>query len=116
MRCPSCNHQNPADANFCVECGGDLLPTCPGCGTANPAGAKFCKQCRASLAPASPAASASTAATISPPLPPQAAAPIPSAFAGGRYTVRRFLGEGAKKRVYLAHDAKLDREVAFALI
>ena len=45
-----------------------------------------------------------------------AAPALPSAFGGGRYTVRSFLGEGAKKRVYLAHDAKLDREVAFALI
>ena len=34
----------------------------------------------------------------------------------GRYQVQRFLGEGAKKRVYLAHDTKLDRDVAFALI
>ena len=28
----------------------------------------------------------------------------------------RFLGEGGKKRVYLAHDTLLDRDVAFALI
>ena len=28
----------------------------------------------------------------------------------------KFLGEGGKKRVYLAHDAQLDRDVAFALI
>src|SRR5207244_3498288 len=34
----------------------------------------------------------------------------------GRYEVRRFLGEGGKKRVYLAHDTLLDRDVAFALI
>ena len=40
----------------------------------------------------------------------------PSAFANGRYVVRRFLGEGGKKRVYLAHDSLLDRDVAFALI
>ena len=37
-------------------------------------------------------------------------------FAGGRYRVERFLGEGAHKRVYLAHDVTLDRGVAFALI
>ena len=46
-----------------------------------------------------------------------AAAPDqPASFANGRYQVQRFLGEGGKKRVYLAHDATLDREVAFALI
>jgi class 3 adenylate cyclase len=30
--------------------------------------------------------------------------------------VRRFLGEGSRKRVYLAYDSRLDREVAIALI
>jgi len=40
----------------------------------------------------------------------------PSSFANGRYQVQRFLGEGGKKKVYLAHDTTLDREVAFALI
>ncbi|HTE84213.1 MAG TPA: serine/threonine-protein kinase, partial [Dehalococcoidia bacterium] len=41
---------------------------------------------------------------------------LPASFANGRYTVKRFLGEGGKKRVYLAHDTTLDRDVAFALI
>ncbi len=40
----------------------------------------------------------------------------PAAFVNGRYEVERFLGEGGKKRVYLAHDNLLDRDVAFALI
>jgi len=40
----------------------------------------------------------------------------PSSFADGRYQVQRFLGEGGKKKVYLAHDTTLDRDVAFALI
>jgi len=40
----------------------------------------------------------------------------PTSFANGRYQVKRFLGEGGKKKVYLAHDTLLDREVAFALI
>ncbi|MFQ6028925.1 MAG: serine/threonine-protein kinase PknK, partial [Dehalococcoidia bacterium] len=50
---------------------------------------------------------------------PSAAAPPtdqPTSFANGRYAVRRFLGEGGKKKVYLAHDSLLDRDVAFALI
>jgi tetratricopeptide (TPR) repeat protein len=40
----------------------------------------------------------------------------PTSFGGGRYEVRRFLGEGGKKRVFLAYDTRLDRDVAFALI
>ena len=34
----------------------------------------------------------------------------------GRYEVARLLGEGRRKRVYLAFDKRLDREVAIALI
>ncbi len=40
----------------------------------------------------------------------------PGFFANGRYGVKRFLGEGGKKKVYLAQDTLPDREVAFALI
>jgi len=40
----------------------------------------------------------------------------PTSFASGRYQVRELLGEGGKKKVYLAHDTLLDRDVAFALI
>ena len=41
---------------------------------------------------------------------------LPTSFANGGYQVKRFLGEGGKKKVYLARDTLLDREVAFALI
>jgi eukaryotic-like serine/threonine-protein kinase len=44
------------------------------------------------------------------------AVPQPTSFGSGRYVVERFLGEGGKKSVYLAHDSLLDRDVAFALI
>jgi hypothetical protein len=47
---------------------------------------------------------------------PAPATSTPTSFAGGRYAVKRFLGEGGKKRVFLAHDSLLDRDVAFALI
>src|SRR6266508_2709003 len=40
----------------------------------------------------------------------------PTSFANGRYAVSKFLGEGGRKKVYLAHDTLLDRDVAFALI
>jgi serine/threonine protein kinase len=55
-----------------------------------------------------------TQSTLSPPI--LAPIPAPTSFANGRYQVKRFLGEGGKKKVYLAHDTTLDREVAFALI
>ncbi|NQW16097.1 MAG: protein kinase [Chloroflexi bacterium] len=40
----------------------------------------------------------------------------PTSFANGRYEVKSLLGEGGKKKVYLAHDTTLDRDVAFGLI
>src|SRR2546425_4111249 len=48
--------------------------------------------------------------------PPSHSAALPASFADGRYTVKSFLGEGGRKRVYLAHDSKLDRDVAVAVI
>jgi hypothetical protein len=51
-----------------------------------------------------------TAATVT------GAAPPPTSFAAGRYEVRDHLGDGATKRVFLAHDTLLDRDVAFALV
>jgi tetratricopeptide (TPR) repeat protein len=41
---------------------------------------------------------------------------MPTSFVNGRYQVKKFLGEGGKKKVYLVHDTLLDRDVAFALI
>jgi len=56
-----------------------------------------------------PASATPTATTAAPPA-------YPTSFANGRYQVKRFLGEGGKKKVYLTQDTTLDREVAFALI
>ena len=57
---------------------------------------------------------AQTSAVVQPVSPP--VTDQPTTFASGRYKVKQFLGEGGKKKVYLAHDTLLDREVAFALI
>jgi class 3 adenylate cyclase len=45
MRCPRCQHANPGDAKFCLECGSRLARACGACGTELPAAAKFCKEC-----------------------------------------------------------------------
>jgi class 3 adenylate cyclase len=107
MRCPDCQHENRPDRRFCAECGHALEPKCPACGTRNRPGEKFCGECGAGLASA-PAPAAAEPRASGP--------PAPQALAGGRYVVRRFLGEGSRKRVYLAHDTRLDRDVAIALI
>ena len=76
------------------------MPTnCPSCHAPNREGARFCDACGATLAGSSP------------PRQPQ-----PETFADGRYEVLRFLGEGARKRVFLARDNRLDREVAVAAV
>jgi class 3 adenylate cyclase/tetratricopeptide (TPR) repeat protein/ribosomal protein L40E len=45
MQCLRCQHENPLQAKFCLECGTRLGLTCAKCGTELPAGAKFCLQC-----------------------------------------------------------------------
>ena len=69
------------------------------------------------VAAAERAFSSSTSAPTAPaPATPAPPTDQPTFFANGRYQVKRFLGEGGKKKVYLAHDTLLDRDVAFALI
>ncbi len=43
-------------------------------------------------------------------------APESTSFVAGRYQVEKLLGEGGKKKVYLARDTVLDRDIAFAQI
>lgn len=47
---------------------------------------------------------------------PMAGAVTPETFGNGRCEVVKFLGEGGRKKVYLARHVLLDRQVAFALI
>jgi class 3 adenylate cyclase/tetratricopeptide (TPR) repeat protein len=45
MHCAQCQHDNPAGAKFCLECGTRFALSCTGCGTELPAAAKFCLEC-----------------------------------------------------------------------
>ena len=111
MQCPRCGYDNLQGRKFCSECAAPLQTECPSCKAVNEPGAKFCGECGEPLGPPAAPAPAPT------PIPALAAsAAAPAAFVGGRYQVKKFLGEGGKKKVYLALDGLLDREVAFALI
>ena len=108
MKCPKCQTENPEGVKFCGECGQSLQTelTCPECGHVNPSDVEFCYECGHPLTELAQ----EPTSEVSPP------SPEPTSFAGGRYQVKQFLGEGGKKKVYLAHDNTLDRDVAFALI
>ena len=45
MKCPRCQHENPPQAKFCLECATPLALRCANCGTQLPGGAKFCFEC-----------------------------------------------------------------------
>ena len=45
MKCLRCQHENPQQAKFCLECGTRLGLICAKCGTDLPADAKYCLQC-----------------------------------------------------------------------
>ncbi|MFU8796868.1 MAG: protein kinase domain-containing protein [Dehalococcoidia bacterium] len=107
MECSKCGRESREGAAFCGECGHEFITekACPGCGCANPQNNRFCDNCGHPL----------VGPALETPVPPPSA-PQPASFVGGRYTVKKLLGEGGKKRVYLVHDTLLDRDVAFALI
>jgi len=106
LRCPACRHESRDGARFCGECGANFEVICSACDQNTPAGGRFCDHCGEALPPDFPTISKG----------PDAAPGGPGSFASGRYRVERFLGEGAKKRVYFAHDTRLDRDVAIGVI
>ena len=59
MQCPKCQQDNPAQAKFCLQCGGSLLLNCAKCGTELPANSRFCFACGAPVAAVAQPASAS---------------------------------------------------------
>ncbi len=102
MKCLQCQTELPDSSRFCMTCGGTLQTeiVCKSCQHTNSTNARFCLQC---------------GKTLFEPAPPQPSH-TPTSLAAGRYTVKRFLGEGRMKKVYLAHDNLLEREVALALL
>jgi len=100
MKCPKCQTENPDGAQFCGVCGQSLKieGVCPACGHVSSKEFQFCNRCGHSLTLQSSAPSPTK------PPSPAAPTPLPTSFANGRYQVKKFLGEGGKKKVYLAHD------------
>jgi class 3 adenylate cyclase/tetratricopeptide (TPR) repeat protein len=50
MRCSKCGCENPADNNFCAQCGNALARLCGKCGAEYSLASNFCGKCGASLA------------------------------------------------------------------
>jgi predicted ATPase/class 3 adenylate cyclase len=66
MKCPRCQHENPAHAKFCLECGTRLAPVCIKCQTELPSGAKFCLECGEPVASRASASRFATPETYTP--------------------------------------------------
>src|SRR5438552_98008 len=49
MQCPRCQHENPTNAKFCLECGTPVARRCPVCSADAPSTAKFCPECGAEV-------------------------------------------------------------------
>ncbi len=56
MQCPRCQHENPPQAKFCLECGARLVLTCMKCQAELPGSAKFCLECGEPVGPKAPTA------------------------------------------------------------
>jgi class 3 adenylate cyclase len=127
MSCPACGQATRLGARFCSACGAQLQSPCPGCGAPALLTSRFCDACGHALGAAVdtgettsalPAAPIAPVAPATPPPPYSAGLQplLPVSFAGGRYQVRGFLGEGGRKRVYAAYDTALRRDVALATV
>lgn len=109
MVCDSCGRDNPERSGFCGNCGAILSVKCNRCGGLNRAGQRFCGSCGESLQ------EISKSATVIAPALEERVRRLPDMIGGQRYKVLKLLGEGGSKVVYLAHDNRLDRDVAVAM-
>jgi class 3 adenylate cyclase len=87
-----------------------MQPSCASCGQDNPIGSTFCLRCGQTLNEPRLSSSEPASTTSSP------AFNQPASLGGGRYQIEERIGEGSRKRVYRAHDARLDRTVALAIV
>jgi class 3 adenylate cyclase len=117
VACPACGQATRPGARFCAGCGAELR-LCPGCGTPGLFSACFCDRCGQPLNSSADPIAAHRPTTPVSVLEERSGGPDRegASFAGGRYQVRRFLGEGGRKRVYAAYDTALHREVALATV
>src|SRR6266480_4230540 len=51
MKCRRCQHENPPQAKFCLECGAKLALACAKCRAELPGSARFCLECGEPVAP-----------------------------------------------------------------
>src|SRR5262249_10087593 len=109
--CRACGRTCPDGGRFCPYCGTAIQPSCVSCGQENPSGSTFCLRCGQPLNTARTASSQRGSTT-----PPSAAPSHPVSLSGGRYQIEELIGEGSRKRVYRAHDTRLDRIVALAIV
>ncbi len=109
MKCPKCATENPEGSRFCRGCGQSFSAeiVCSHCQHVNLPESKFCNTCGQPLSPTQTPQPSNESVNPS---------SVPTSFANGRYQVKKMLGEGGKKKVYLAHDTLLDRDIAIYLI
>ncbi len=53
MKCPRCEHDNPAESNFCLGCGARFSISCGSCDKDLPPGSRFCNKCGTPVTPES---------------------------------------------------------------